>query len=123
MFPNAIFTGTFEGGEAGCLSLPNRESEFKQNLALTVKFAKALNCRKYDCKPTTMLTNLIKFNFRIHLMAGKVIGPVTQLHHDTYEKNLRYAADVLAPEGIVGVIEPICVYGVPDYYLNNYARG
>lgn len=56
-------------------------------------------------------------------MAGKVIGSVTQQHHDTYEKNLRYAADVLAPEGIVGVIEPICVYGVPDYYLNNYARG
>lgn len=56
-------------------------------------------------------------------MAGKVIGPVTQQHHDTYETNLRYAANVLAPEGIVGVIEPICVYGVPAYYLNNYARG
>lgn len=56
-------------------------------------------------------------------MAGKVSTEVTDAHHQTYERNLRYAVSVLEPLGIVGLIEPICVYGVPDYYLNNYERG
>lgn len=56
-------------------------------------------------------------------MAGKVVGSVTQDYHNTYIENLKYAASVLEPENIVGVIEPICTYGVPDYYLNNYERG
>lgn len=56
-------------------------------------------------------------------MSGKLTEKATPLHHETYEQNLRYAASVLEPEGIVGVIEPICKYGVPDYYLDNYERG
>lgn len=56
-------------------------------------------------------------------MAGKVSTEVTDAHHLAYERNLRYAIGVLEPLGIVGLIEPICVYGVPDYYLNSYERG
>lgn len=60
---------------------------------------------------------------RIHLMAGIVDGRLTPEHHVTYESNLKYAAHLLEPENIVGVIEPICSYGVPGYYLNSYDRG
>lgn len=56
-------------------------------------------------------------------MAGKINGPVTQAHHDTYEKNLKFAANRLEKENIIGVIEPISVQGVPGYYLNSYERG
>lgn len=54
-------------------------------------------------------------------MAGKVTGGVrTDQHRRTYERNLRSAVALLEPAGIVATIEPICQYGVPDYYLNNY---
>lgn len=56
-------------------------------------------------------------------MAGKVIGGSNQSNHDAYVRNLRYAASVLEPAGIVGLIEPISKYGVPGYYLDNYERG
>lgn len=56
-------------------------------------------------------------------MAGKLTGKAALEHHEIFERNLRYAASVLEPEGIVGVIEPICKYGVPDYYLDNYETG
>lgn len=60
---------------------------------------------------------------RIHLMAGKLQQAPTKDHHITYIKNLKYAASVLAAENITGVIEPICKYGVPGYYLNSYDDG
>lgn len=56
-------------------------------------------------------------------MAGKVAGgTATDQHHSTYERNLRRAVELLAPAGLCGLIEPICSYGVPDYYLNSYER-
>lgn len=56
-------------------------------------------------------------------MAGKLTTPPTQANHDAYEQNLTWAARILAEENIVGIIEPICSYGVPGYYLNNFNRG
>ncbi|KAJ6637128.1 putative hydroxypyruvate isomerase [Pseudolycoriella hygida] len=97
-----ICLGQVQGGEFGCTSIPDKEKEFKSNLHRTVEFAKALNCKK------------------IHLLAGKLQQPPTKDHHLTYLKNLKYAASVLASENITGLIEPICKYGVPGYYLNNY---
>lgn len=60
---------------------------------------------------------------RIHLMAGKVPATgATAIHHSTYERNLRAAVAPLAAAGVCGLIEPICAYGVPDYYLHTYER-
>ena len=39
---------------------------------------------------------------------------------DTYERNIRLAADRLSQEGIVGLIEPISPQAVPGYFLNDY---
>lgn len=61
--------------------------------------------------------------FRIHIMAGKLQGPATQANHETYETNLQYAVKILEKEGIVGLIEPINPYSIPNYYLNSYQRG
>lgn len=56
-------------------------------------------------------------------MAGKVVLPCIADNHMTYKKNLRMAVKLLEKENIIGVIEPINKYAVPDYYLNNYEFG
>ena len=55
-------------------------------------------------------------------MAGKVENP-TSANDTVYEDNLRYAVSRFASEGIVGLIEPINSFTVPNYYLNNFQRG
>jgi len=97
-----ISTGHLKGCEVGCTAIPDKENEFKSNLQRTIEFAKALNCKK------------------IHLLAGKLQEAPTKDHHITYIKNLKYAASVLATEQMTGLIEPICKYGVPGYYLNSF---
>lgn len=56
-------------------------------------------------------------------MAGKLLESRSKANDDTYEKNLKWAVKILEEEHIVGVIEPICSYGVPGYYLDNFERG
>lgn len=66
--------------------------------------------------------NQIIFFFRIHIMAGVVENP-TSINDTIYESNLRHAVDRLKTEGIVGLIEPINKYSVPNYYLNCFDKG
>lgn len=40
-----------------------------------------------------------------------------------YKENMRLAAEKLARHNIVGVIEPINKYSVPNYFMNNYDDG
>lgn len=56
-------------------------------------------------------------------MSGKVEGTITQNNDRVYEENLRYAVSLLEPENILGVIEPINKYSVPNYYMNCYDKG
>ena len=42
---------------------------------------------------------------------------------ETFEANIRYTADRLAKEDIVGLIEPISPQAVPGYFLNDYQYG
>lgn len=100
----SAISGDVAKGELGVTAVPGKESEFKENFATTVSYAKALNAKK------------------IHIMAGKLENPTSQ-HWDTYEKNLKYAADVLKNENIVGVIEPINQYSVPNYFLSDFHKG
>lgn len=55
-------------------------------------------------------------------MSGKVEGPVTEANDTAYENNLRYAVTLLEKENILGVIEPINKYSVPNYYMNCYNK-
>lgn len=55
-------------------------------------------------------------------MSGCVMD-VTTAHDTVYERNLRYAAEVFQKENIIGLIEPINTYSVPNYYMSNFDKG
>lgn len=104
--------GNFQAGERGIASLPGRERDFEASIGRAIEYANALGCS------------------RVHLMAGLV--PMVQGQRDpqrlaaqreTYVRNLRTAARLLAPEGITGFIEPINPRDVPAYLINTQAEG
>lgn len=64
----------------------------------------------------------IKLAYRIHIMSGKVIKK-SKSNYETYEANLRYAESKFQSEGIIGLIEPINKYSVPDYFMSSYDKG
>ncbi|XP_067893003.1 putative hydroxypyruvate isomerase isoform X2 [Heterodontus francisci] len=93
-------------GELGLGALPMQQAEFRTGLDLAVKYAKTVDCK------------------RIHLMAGRVpVGldrtSVAKAMEATFIENLKYAADILSKEGILGLIEPINTRITdPCYFLN-----
>lgn len=96
-------TGDVTKGELGVTAVPGKENEFKDNFHTTVDYAKALNARK------------------IHIMVGKLENATAQ-NWQTYENNLKYAAGVLKSENLLGVIEPINQYSVPNYFLSDFKK-
>ncbi|XP_010581032.1 PREDICTED: putative hydroxypyruvate isomerase [Haliaeetus leucocephalus] len=98
--------GDQEAGEMGLAAVPGRQAAFRQGLATAVQYAKAVGCP------------------RIHLMAGRVpLGAdqaaVAGEMETTFVENLRYAADLLAQEDMIGLVEPINNRITdPRYYLN-----
>ena len=57
-------------------------------------------------------------------MSGKnFFGIVDVAMHDVYKENLEYAVKVLEENGIVGLIEPISEFAVPNYYMNSFTKG
>ncbi|XP_015114299.1 putative hydroxypyruvate isomerase isoform X1 [Diachasma alloeum] len=99
-----VFTGDVSKGELGFAAVPGKEEEFRNSIQLTIDYAKALKCSK------------------IHVMAG-IVENVSPINDTVYESNLRYAVDKFEKEGIVGLIEPINGYSVPNYYMNCYDKG
>ncbi|XP_045454582.1 putative hydroxypyruvate isomerase [Melitaea cinxia] len=96
-------TGDVGKGELGVTAVPGKENEFKDNLKSTIDYAKALGAQK------------------IHIMAGKLEN-VSSENWKTYENNLKYAANILKDEGLLGVIEPINQHSVPKYFLSDYSK-
>ncbi|XP_067846126.1 putative hydroxypyruvate isomerase isoform X2 [Heptranchias perlo] len=103
--------GNKERGELGLGAVPMQQAEFQTGLDLAVKYAKTVDCK------------------RIHLMAGRVpMGQdrtsVAKEMEATFIENLKYAADILAKEGILGLIEPINTRITdPRYFLNTPHQG
>uniref|UniRef100_A0A8C8RRE9 Putative hydroxypyruvate isomerase n=1 Tax=Pelusios castaneus TaxID=367368 RepID=A0A8C8RRE9_9SAUR len=86
--------GDQDKGEKGLGAVPGQQAEFREGLALAVKYAKTLGCP------------------RIHLMAGRIpVGTeraaVAVEMEATFIENLRHAAAVLAQENMVGLLEPM----------------
>ncbi|TFK01903.1 transmembrane emp24 domain-containing protein 9 [Platysternon megacephalum] len=86
--------GDEDKGEKGLGAVPGRQAAFREGLALAVKYAKALGCP------------------RIHLMAGRVPAGTERAAmalemEATFIENLRYAADILAQEDMMGLLEPM----------------
>uniref|UniRef100_A0A8V5GB45 Putative hydroxypyruvate isomerase n=1 Tax=Melopsittacus undulatus TaxID=13146 RepID=A0A8V5GB45_MELUD len=98
--------GDQEAGEMGLAAVPGRQAAFRQGLAAALQYAKAVGCP------------------RIHLMAGRVPqgadrAAVAVEMETTFVENLRYAADLLAQEDMIGLVEPINNRITdPRYYLN-----
>ncbi|XP_045475202.1 putative hydroxypyruvate isomerase [Harmonia axyridis] len=99
-----IYTGDVTKGELGFAAIPGKEQDFKDSIQKTIQYAKELGARK------------------IHIMSGRVLGPVSKVNDEVYVKNLKYAVGLLEKENILGVIEPINSYSVPNYYMNSYNK-
>uniref|UniRef100_A0AAX7UR76 Putative hydroxypyruvate isomerase n=1 Tax=Astatotilapia calliptera TaxID=8154 RepID=A0AAX7UR76_ASTCA len=99
--------GDIKAGDLGLGAVPGREAEFREGLDLSVKYARALDCK------------------RIHLMAGRVPvdsdrATVAKEMEAVFVQNLKYAADILSKEGITGLIEPINTRITdPGYFLDS----
>jgi len=105
---NVLFNlppGNWEAGERGIASLPGRESDFRESVAVAIEYAVALGTP------------------RLHAMAGLLpTGADRQQHRIVYIENLRYAAQELARHGRTLVIEPINTRDMPGFFLNSQAE-
>ncbi len=97
--------GDWARGDRGLASLPGRESQFKESIALALNYASTLACS------------------RMHVMAG-VIPPYADASQmrDVYCENLSWAAQRAADAGIELLIEPINPRDMPGYFLNRQAN-
>ncbi|MGO4683051.1 2-oxo-tetronate isomerase [Hyphomicrobium sp. 2TAF46] len=97
--------GNWEAGDRGIAIYPNLVGEFRDSVERAVKYAKALGCTQ------------------LHCLAG--IAPHGADHRamrKTYVENLRFAAKILAGEGMTLLIEPINTRDIPGYFLDSTAK-
>ncbi|KDR18001.1 putative hydroxypyruvate isomerase isoform X2 [Zootermopsis nevadensis] len=99
-----VFVGDVTKGELGFAAIPGAEQKFNDSVNLAIKYAKALKCSS------------------IHVMSGAV-EKVDEENVKTYEKNIKHAASLFEKENILGLIEPINPYSVPNYYMNSFHKG
>ncbi|XP_044157596.1 putative hydroxypyruvate isomerase [Bufo gargarizans] len=103
--------GDMAAGELGLGAVPGRQDGFRADLQQAVTWTRDLSCK------------------RIHIMAGRVPEGIDRASiekemEETFIENLRYAADLLDQDGIVGLIEPInCRISEPRYFLNTPHQG
>jgi hydroxypyruvate isomerase len=93
--------GNWEAGDRGIACIPGREAEFREHVALAIKYAKALGCH------------------RLHCMVG--IAPPgfpDELIHKTLVANLRFAAGAVQKEGILLLMEAINTKSFPGFYVS-----
>lgn len=93
--------GDWANGERGMACHPDRVDEFKETVALAVRYAKALGTPQMNC------------------LAGKRLDGVADADmRATLVSNLRYAAAELKKAGVRLLIEPINPHDIPGFYLN-----
>jgi len=94
--------GNWDGGERGIASLPGREEEFRRGIERALGYAGVLG------------------NKCLHVMAGLQQAGVERAHQrDIYLRNLSFAAERAAEQGVTIVIEPINPRNMPGYLLNH----
>ena len=93
--------GDWDSGERGLAALPGREDEFRTSVATALHYAQVLDCP------------------RLHVMAGIVPEDSDSVDcHETYIKNLRYAAEEFAKCDKLLLIEPLNLRDNPGYLLS-----
>ena len=92
--------GDWDAGEKGFTSLPGREADFDAALESALPYVKALRPRS------------------IHVMAGiPPSGADRQACREVYVRNVRRAAEAVAPLGIDALIEPCNPRDMPGFFL------
>jgi hydroxypyruvate isomerase len=93
--------GHWAAGERGIACLPDRVQEFRESVAVAVRYARALGCRQLNC--------LAGIHADAHDPA---------VLRRTFIENLKYAARALAEAQLTLLIEPINTRDIPNFYLN-----
>ena len=92
--------GDWAAGERGIACIPGREEEFRDGVAAAVRYAKELGNKKINC------------------LVGKTPAEFSDEQiQQTLVENLRYAANMLAQEDILLLIEPINHFDMPGFHL------
>jgi hydroxypyruvate isomerase len=92
--------GNAKAGDRGLAALPNRKEEFKKSFEEAMQYAQAFNCPF------------------IHIMSGvRANNENSGLFRDTLIENLQWAADQIASEKTLLLIEPINQIDIPSYFL------
>ncbi len=97
--------GNWDKGERGIACDPSRVREFREGVARAIGYARALECPRINC------------------LAGvppRDADPDQVL--STFVDNLKFAADALADQKLMLVMEPINTRSVPGFYLNTTAQ-
>ncbi|MCS2158021.1 hydroxypyruvate isomerase [Scandinavium sp. H11S7] len=92
--------GDWAAGERGIACIPGREAEFREGVLAAVRYAKALGNRKINC------------------LVGKAPTQFSpEQVHTTLVDNLRFAANMLAKEDLLLLLEPINTFDIPGFHL------
>ena len=93
--------GDPEKGDRGLASVPGREKEFQENIALALEYAALLNCGK------------------IHVMAGVLQKEsLAPQHEEVFLQNISFAGREAARQNCMLMIEPINTFDMPGYFMN-----
>ena len=100
--------GNWEAGDRGLASLSGREHEFAASVVTALRYAQALKCS------------------RVHVMAGVLPEGADETERArrlrTYKRNVRFACQEAAEQGVTVLIEPINHRDVPRYLLTTQAE-
>lgn len=97
--------GNWAAGERGLACLPDRVDEFRAGVVHAIDYANTLDCRL------------------LHCMAGVAPeGADASALHDTYVRNLRFAADEMERAGMRCLMEMINTRDIPGFYLSTSAQ-
>lgn len=97
--------GNMKAGERGFASLPGREDDYRKSIELALEYARRLACKS------------------VHVISGVIPADAPRApRRAVYVKNLAWAAQQAARDGITLVIEPINTRNIPGYFLNHQAE-
>jgi hydroxypyruvate isomerase len=93
--------GDWAAGERGVAALPERFADVQSAVAKALEYAEATGAK------------------RLHLMAG-IAAPSSSQAQAAYKRAVVFAAEALAVQGIMLVLEPINGRNMPGYFLNDF---
>jgi len=98
-----VLVNTFPGDSLGFGARIGEEELFKESLEKSLEYCVQLHCHK------------------LHIMAGRRVEGVTREEAmEIFRSNLETALPLLEKAGVVGLLEPINQFSVPNYNLDNY---